>query len=117
MPVDSEPLSSETPQVQHEAIAAPSIIFFVIFLLIGLGSLTLLATYWFNREADQVGIEHAADATYPNLERLRIAGLDKLNHRYERLDNGAFRIPIEQAIINLTEEFPKDVRVSEEMQP
>ncbi len=116
MSADSEPTSLETPQVQHEAIAASSIISFVVFLLIGLSALTLLATYWFNRVADQITIEHAAEANYPNLANLRNAGRDQLN-RTESLDNGAFRIPIEQAIVALTEEFPDDIRISEEMQP
>ena len=116
MSVESEDKTSDRPLVQHEAIAAIPLISFVIFLLIGLGSLPFLASYWFKREAEQVELERAAQASYPELERLRVAGLQQLN-RYEMLDDSTFRIPIEQAIMRVAEDFPDSVRISEEIQP
>ncbi len=115
MSVASENKPSDQPGVQHEDIAAWPIIAFVIFLLFGIGILTFLASQWFNREADQVNLKHAAEASYPELEQLYVNGLQQLN-RYEMLDDSTFRIPIEQAIMKVAEEFPDTVRISEEMQ-
>ena len=116
MSIESEDRTSDRPRVQHEAVAATSLISFVVILLIGLGVLVFLASYWFKREAEQVELEYAAQASYPELERLRVAGLQQLN-RYEMLEDSTFRIPIDQAIIRVAEEFPDTVRISEEMQP
>lgn len=116
MSIHSEATSSEPLLVQHESVAALPLISFVIFILIGIGTLIFLASYWFKHEGEQVNLVHAAEATYPKLERLQSAGLQQLN-RYEMLENGAFRIPVEQAIIRLTEEFPEGTRISEEMLP
>ncbi len=116
MSVESEDRTSDRLLVQHEAIAAIPLISFVVVVLIGLGSLTFLASYWFKREGEQVELGRAAQATYPELERFRVAGLQQLN-RYEMLENGTFRIPIEQAIMRIAEEFPDSIRISEEIQP
>ncbi len=116
MSIESEDRTSDRPLVQHEAIAAIPLISFVVFLLIGLGSLTFLASYWFKYEAEQVELGLPAQASYPELERLRVAGLRQLN-RYEMLEDSTFRIPIEQAIMRVSEEFPDSVRISEEMLP
>lgn len=116
MSVESDDRTSDRLLVQHESVAAVPIISFVFFLLLGLGALTFLASYWYKYEAEQVSRQHAAEASYPELVRLQAAGIQQLN-RYERLDNGAFRIPIEQAIMRIAEEFPDSVRISKEMQP
>ena len=86
MSVDPNSVKPQPPLVQHEAVAASSLMSYVISLLIGLVGITLLAAYWFNHEANKVSIQHAAEASYPDLERLRLAGLQKLT-RYERIDN------------------------------
>lgn len=109
-------VDSNSPLVQHESVAAGGLISFVIILFIGLGVFTFLASYWFTREAEQVSLRHAAEASYPELERLQLAGLQQLN-RYEALDDGTFRIPVHQAIKRLAEEFPEDTPISEEMKP
>lgn len=108
--------NSTPPLVQHESVAAIGLISFVVILLIGLGAFTVLASYWFTREAEKVGLKHAAEASYPELERLHLAGIQQLN-RYEALGNGIFRIPIHQAMKNLSEEFPENTPISEEMRP
>ncbi len=111
MAMDSK---ANTELIQDEAIAAVPLITFITVLLVGLGILVFVASYWFNREADRVIQEHAIDASYPQLERIEMAGMQQLN-RYEMLDNGIFRIPVEQAMHRVTEEFPNGTRVSPEM--
>jgi len=100
--------------VQDESIASVSIISFVMTLLIGLGALTFFASQWFNHEAQRVSQEHATDASYPDLERLQAIGMQQIN-RYEMLEDGMYRIPVEQAMLQLAGEFPEDTRTSEEM--
>ncbi len=112
----SEPMMSDQPAVQDEAVASAGIISFVVALLIGLGILTLVASYWFHREAQVVNNRHAIEASYPNLERLNADGMQQLN-RYEMLDAGIYRIPVEQAMLRLSDEFPQDASISEEMAP
>ncbi len=116
MTLESEIQTSDLPPVQGEDVAAVPIISFVMTLLIGLGVLVLVASYWFNSVAQRVDQEHAADASYPRLERLDVNGMQQLN-RYEMLEDGSFQIPVEQAMAKLAEEFPEDTRISEEMRP
>ena len=117
MTIESEAqMPPAPPPVQDEAVAAIPLISFVIILLMGLGILTLVASYWFNSEAQQITQKHAAEASYPNLERLQVAGMQQLN-RYKMLGDGIFQIPVEQAIVRLAREFPEDTRISEEMLP
>jgi hypothetical protein len=114
MTIGSETGAPDLPSVELESVDATPILAFVLVLLILLGGLVWGATYWFKSEADLTGRRAAADASYPDLERLRIAGQQQLN-RYEILASGAVRIPVEQAIVKLSEEFPADARISEEM--
>ena len=102
--------------IQNEAVAAVPLIWFIFSILLGLGLLSFVASYWFNNVADRVYLEHAAEASYPSLERLKISGMQQLN-RYEMIGDEIFRIPIEQAIHKVAEEFPDDAPISEEMTP
>ena len=114
MTIGSETGAPDLPSVELESVEASPILTFVLVLLILLGGLVWGASYWFKNEADLTGRRAAAEASYPDLERLRIAGQQQLN-RYEILASGAVRIPIEQAILKLSEEFPPDARISGEM--
>jgi len=107
---------ADPPPIQNEAIAAVPLMWFIFSILLGLGLLSFVASYWFNNVADRVHMEHAAEASYPSLERLQINGMQQLN-RYEMVGDGVFRIPIEQAIQNVAKEFPDDAMISEEMTP
>jgi len=112
--MDSESNTTDQPLIQDEAIASIPLISFITILLVGLGILVLVASYWFNREAERVSQAHAVDASYPTLERLEMAGMQQLN-RYERLENSLFRIPVEQAMHRVAGEFPAQARISPEM--
>ena len=114
MTTGSETGAPDLPSVELESVDALPILAFVLLLLVLLGGLIWGATYWFKSEADLTDSRGAAEATYPDLERLRIAGQQQLN-RYEVLASGAVRIPVEQAILKLSEEFPADAQISEEM--
>lgn len=114
MTIGSETGAPDLPSVELESVEASPILTFVLVLLILLGGLVWGASYWFKNEADLTGRRAAAKASYPDLERLRITGQQQLN-RYEVLASGAVRIPVEQAILKLSEEFPADARNSEEM--
>lgn len=114
MDTGSDIAAPDLPSVELESVDALPILTFVLVLLILLGGLVWGASYWFKSEADLTDRRGAAEASYPDLERLRIAGQQQLN-RYEILASGAVRIPVEQAILKLSEEFPADTRISEEM--
>lgn len=114
MDTGSDIAAPDLPSVELESVDALPILTFVLVLLILLGGLVWGASYWFKSEADLTDRRGAAEASYPDLERLRIAGQQQLN-RYEILASGAVRIPVEQAILKLSEEFPADARISEEM--
>ncbi|MCY4000628.1 MAG: hypothetical protein OXF84_07475 [Bacteroidetes bacterium] len=108
--------TTDPPPIQNEAIAAVPLMWFIFSILFGLGLLSFVASYWFNNVADRVHMEHAAEASYPTVERLQMSGMQQLN-RYEMISEGVFRIPIEQAILHVAEEFPEDAPISEEMVP
>lgn len=116
MSVESENQVSGTPLVQNEAVTAAPIISFVMVVLILLGGLTFSATYWFKSEVERIELMRADQSSYPDLVRLQVSGRQQLN-RYEMLEEGIFRIPVEQAIERLALEFPETVRISEEMLP
>ncbi len=115
MTIGSETGAPDLPSVELESVDAISILSFMLVFIILLGGLVWGGSYWWKSEADRTGRRMAAEASYPDLERLQIAGQQQLN-RYEILASGAVRIPVEQAILKLSEEFPADVRISEEMQ-
>lgn len=114
MTTGSETGAPDLPSVELESVDALPILTFVLVLFILLGGLVWGGTYWFMSEADLTDRRGAAEASYPDLERIRIAGQQQLN-RYEILASGAVRIPVEQAILKLSEEFPADAQISEEM--
>ncbi|MCY4234390.1 MAG: hypothetical protein OXE59_11720 [Bacteroidetes bacterium] len=114
--MNSDSNTTDQSLIQEEAIAAVPLISFIMVLLVGLVVLVFVASYWFDREAVRISQEHATEASYPQLERLEINGMQQLN-RYEVLDNGLFRIPVEQAMHRVAEEYPDETPISQEMLP
>lgn len=102
------------PAIQHEAVDARPILGFVVLVLLGMGLVVWLATFWFKAEADLVRQRTAMEAVYPELEHLDVASRSLLN-RYAVQTDTSYTIPVSRAIELLAAEYPADSSFTSEM--